>query len=459
MQLLEHQIQFLKKFLYRLKEREFLISTFNIIKDRPVLIISDSDIVDFYKNLNSNQEITILNNNYKEGNIYLFNYNNNSFYVYIDRIEDNNSIIKLLSKDTSISPLAIDKVFTITKDFMVNFNREPELTSIGRVILNQLLLVEAFNDYIPYVNEDWDQSKIEQIVADGLLEGSISKEQHKTFINLSYFLGHFTQLSVPTLTRRALTTSPKVKIRKKELLEQYKDQLTDPSIIQLIEGELLALDKEWLGEDLSTIFYEGVGKKAYGVHRKKLFLAVGGIEEFDDKSGKYTFIKNSLSEGLTTEAFPTVCNEIIKGSYARGKETAKGGEFTLYMARVFQTLTTIEDDCGAIRGLPTKLTKNNINEFIGRAILTDNEGSYIVLNKNNLNDYIDKIVNIRSPKYCKSKSGFCYLCLGQRFKTLNTQALGMIPIDISSTLLSASMAAMHGTKIDTIPIDYTKYFV
>jgi len=326
-----------------------------------------------------------------------------------------------------------------------------ESTTIGLYLLNYIILASVFGDKIDYVNEEWDIGKIEKQIAKGILDDEISVAEYRKYIDNAYFIGHFSELCVPTVTERSFITDPKVAVRKAELLEQYKGQLNDPIIIEKIESELIAMDKAWLVDDPSAGFHNANAKKSYGIHRKKLFITVGGIEAFDQDGASYNFIENSLDEGWDPNDMDIIANETRKGSYNRGAETQKGGAQTKFILRVFQDISITENDCGTKTTVKHMITKANYLNYVGRAI---KEGTkFIILDDNSVVNYIGKEVDLRTPLSCKTTDGLCHMCSGQKFKQSGIESIGTRAIGISSKFMLASMKAFHGKVISVTNID------
>lgn len=346
---------------------------------------------------------------------------------------------------------------TLYKDDIENYTSiEPIVTTYGRYLANYFSLANPFGSVIPYINEEISIPKMEDIIAEKIRNKELTTEQGGKYLDNTFFIGSFGEMAIPGLTRKALTTSPEVKKRKKELLEKYKNQLDDPIILAQIEDELIKLDKEWLKGDPSMGFYGDTGKK-FNVHRKKQYIIGGLVEDFTKEKGKYEFIENSLSDGWSIDSFVTICNEIRKGSYSRGLETAFGGALSKNVLRLMQNLTLTAEDCGTKEYLDITLTKELSTKFIGRYIL-DN-GKLIVLTKDNINNYIDKKVKLRSLMYCKQKDGYCHICAGEFFKNLGQDVIGVLALELTSTFTKLSLKKMHGTKLSTATIDSLQKFI
>jgi hypothetical protein len=350
-----------------------------------------------------------------------------------------------------------DEIMVGPKDIFNWVNPKPGSSTIGLYLLNYLMLASVFGDKIEYVNEVWDIGKVEKKIAAGIMKDEISVAAYRQYIDNGYFIGHFGELCVPTVTERSFTTDPAIAKRKKELLEQYKDQLNDPLIIEKIESELIAMDKAWLKDDPAAGFHDANPKKSYGIHRKKLFITVGGIESFDTDGASYNFIKNSLDEGWNPNDMDIIANETRKGSYNRGKETAKGGAQTKFILRVFQDIAITTEDCGTKTTVSHIITKHNAKNYIGRTILVGSK--FIVIDSNNVESYIGQEVSLRSPMTCKTPDGLCHVCCGLKFKQAGVNAIGTTAVAISSKFMMVSMKAFHGKIISVMDTDPIAHIV
>lgn len=332
-----------------------------------------------------------------------------------------------------------------------NYSGSGEFTTFGRYLTNYFILAAVFGNSIPYVNDIYNIKKIESIIGQKSLLGEITPGQLSKYIDHAFFLGSFSELSVPVFSQKSLTTDPNIKKRKEELLKQYADQLNDPVIGTLIEDELIAMDKEYLKGDSAMGFY-GSDTKKFNVHRKRQFLAVGLIDEFSKEKGKYSFLSGSLVDGWEKSAFPTLCNDIRKGSYNRGVETAQGGVQTKYLLRIFQNTVISTEDCGTKRGLVVHLTASNIGDFYGCNIILPS-GKLETLNSRNSNTFVDTTVKFRSVMYCEEKNGFCFTCAGDSYRNLDIKAIGATALELGASFLMTSMKAMHGTKMSSFVVD------
>jgi len=269
------------------------------------------------------------------------------------------------------------------------------------------------------------------------------------YVDEVYSLAGLNDFVVPSLTEKAITSSPVVNKRREELFEQYKDQLDDPNIMMKVENELIALDKEQLKGDESNGFM--IKSKNYDVQRKRMFVTMGLVESFGDETPSYSFSKTNLNDGWDLKEFDMLSNDIRRGVYDRAKSTALGGAESKMLGRNFQDSTIVEDDCGTERYLPIMLTKSNYKLFLYRNIIVGNK--LVILDKETISNYIGKEIKLRSPMYCKSNDGYCYACMDTRFKDVGVKLLNVQPIGISSQFVTLSLRSQHGTKTELLNID------
>lgn len=349
--------------------------------------------------------------------------------------------------------------FQLKKGDINNFQEEVT-TTVGRYLLNRLLLVGPFKERFPYKNEQFTKvlSSLEDDIAKGMLDGSISVDAYKEYINNLFFIGHFTELCVPTYSRKSLSTSPEVKKVKQELIKKYKDQLHDPGTINEIENTLIKMDKAYLQGDSSMRFYEPLGDKPFNISRKKMYLTVGGVEEFTKGAGAYEFIENSLAEGMTAKAIPAMANETRKGSFNRGDQTKLGGALTKLVIRVLQDLVAVEEDCHTVQGLQVDTSRFPISRYYW-SYVWDKDG-WTLLTEQNAHQFNKGIQLIRSPMHCLTKNGLCKRCLGEMYAKLDKKHLALEAVDVTSTFTTDALKSMHGTKISMFEVtDLQEYII
>jgi len=330
-------------------------------------------------------------------------------------------------------------------------------TTVGIFLQNLHVLANPLGSKILYINGVWNPSKIENIISEGLQNDTISVEECKRFINGAYFINSMTDIFVPGVTERGITTDKRIREVREKFIADHKGQMSDPAVATELEQIVIKMHKEFLADDASKLFYDGLGKKAWGVQLKKMFLTGGIIDAFEQGTGNYEFIDNSLSEGWKKENIPILANETRKGSYNRGVETRDGGAQTKFILRAFQDMSIRIDDCQTMHGQLIDFSKLDINEYVGRTLIV--QGKRVLLNESNLASFDGKVCEMLGPRTCKSKFGLCYTCCGNKLRKLHVKAAATLASEISSTFLSYSMANMHGTIVEVVPFDFKQYFV
>lgn len=370
--------------------------------------------------------------------------------------------LEYLGSNLETPLIKINNDFDLYPNEIMNFKGDkPIITTPGFILLNQRIFVESFGDIVPYINKEIKVGDLDDILADLLFNDKVTMEQAHQYMTNCYDIGYFTELCNRNFTDKSFTTHPDMVNRKKELFSKLSEEdKKNPLILSKIEDELLALDKEYIKGDDADVFHAAQGGKSYDVHRKKLFITVGAIPSFSDKGeAEFNLIENSLSEGWDKYSFDTRVNEIYKGSYDRGAETAKGGELTKYVLRVFQDLAVSEDDCGSTLGVTVELTDNATDkanlQFVGRTNLENN----LPFSKEEILSNLGKTIKMRDPLFCKSKSGICYKCMGYNFERIKEIDIGSYILDVSSGIMMISMKNMHGTKLSTKNINFKDYLI
>jgi len=339
--------------------------------------------------------------------------------------------------------------------------KKPMNVPIGNVFFNFYVLIYALGDRIEFmagkVTPNAVQSKIRPLMADYPQKGErdpklVYPDDYRKFNKAIFGISGFTQLCVPSTTRRMLSTHPDVRKLRAQLLEKHKDRLWDPAVIAKIEAELIALDKEWMKSDPDggDGFYVK-DSKSYGVVRKRMHLMHGAEMGFQDGT-RATLVVNCLNEGWDVDKMPDMINSLREGSYNRGRDTALGGEAVKFLGRVFQNTTITENDCGSKMGWEKEFTEFNHKRYIGFYRVTPNGSEEIT--EEYARSQIGKKVTVRSPMLCKTpKTGFCQHCMGNP-NAINPTALGLLAADLGSQMMYIFMGAMHGKVLSVAKYNF-----
>jgi len=326
-------------------------------------------------------------------------------------------------------------------------------TTYGNVLFNAMVLCWAFGDNIPFVKGRVKPSSIEGTIAALLSKGIITTAQYVKFMSAIGALAGFTQLCAPAASLKTMTVDPAILKRRDELFLEHADRLGDPAILAAIDKELSEMDKaSFVGDSAEDFFIKG---KAFDVLRKKAYVSYGEEKGFGESTGKQTIIKKSLREGLDFSEMPAIADSARAASFARGNQTALGGESVKYFYRIFQNTNIAEPDCDTKSGLWWDIDEGNWRTFVGRyMIVTDNAA--LPIDETIARGAIGKRVHVRSPYLCKTEEpSFCAKCAGDSL-SLNPTGVHVAISDVGSTFMLVAMKQMHGVALTTVPYQMKK---
>lgn len=397
--------------------------------------------------------------------LYSIRYNRESTEVYVPG-EDGQPVWVSISDHTPMTALFVaGHALVVNPEDIVNLDKTVEKSTYGDLLFNYIALVHPFEARIPYQVGPVNLRKIEKQIAKLLVDNEsvsgvppqphqIPVSMYMTFGKCMGALAGYTQLFVPTLTPKSLTTDPKIRIRRAELLEEHKDRLHDPVVVAKIQDELIAMDREYIKGDPSEGFL--ISKKTFGTARKRMFV-IHGPEAGFNEGGNAELVVNSLNEGWDKTKLPAMFNSTRAGSFYRGALTALGGEAVKFFMRVFQNTNISEDDCGSTLGMVRYLDPANLEYFTGLWEMRA-KGELVPLDEARLNEMSGKFVVTRSPNYCKTAhTDYCAKCCGERLAS-NPFGLGAENTSVASMFMSIMMASAHAKELVTAPLDFRSAF-
>lgn len=349
----------------------------------------------------------------------------------------------------------------ITPELVPNCKQKMNVR-VGNLFFNYYVMLYSLGTRFDFlagaITPGYVQGLIRPLMSDYPTDGKerdpklVYPDDYRKFNKAIFGISGFTQLCVPSTTRRMLQTHPGIPKLRAELLEKNKDRLWDPAVIAKMEDELIALDREWMEGDPDG----GVGffvneNRSFGVMRKRMHVMHGAEMGFQEGT-KATLVVNSLAEGWDIDKMPVMVNSLREGSYNRGRDTALGGEAVKFLGRVFQNTAIVEEDCGSTLGWEKEFTEQNHRNFSGFYRVTP-QGS-VLMTEEYTKSQIGKKIVVRSPMLCKTpKTGFCKHCMGEP-NAINPMALGLLAADLGSQLMYIFMGAMHGKALKVAPYDF-----
>ena len=377
------------------------------------------------------------------------------YYTYgVTKVDDTHLLLIKLTDDSAVPVFGMQEKFHIEDGMIANYKGPSMLTDVGKFFVNYLLFVDPFGDRIPYMNKLISAATADAAVRELIVDKKATRDEYNKYINNAFWFGEDGSIAIQTLSARALGTDPNIAKRKQELLEQHKDELTDPIVMAKIEDELVAMDKAYIKGDVSEPFFQAVGGAAYKEQRKKMYILVGLTTDFTKEANTMVTIKSTMDMGYQAEDMPAVANEIRRGAYERGKSTAAGGTESKFITRAFQDIRIVQEDCGTKRGYTFVLQDKYKRFFLSRYLM---DGT--ILTEDNIDEYVGKQITIRSPMYCECKDGLCYKCCDEVIKMNGLENIGMQSLAIANVMVTVAMKARHASSINTKHIDNIQDFI
>ncbi|UCR74627.1 RNA polymerase beta subunit [Pectobacterium phage vB_ParM-25] len=343
---------------------------------------------------------------------------------------------------------------TLNKGDLVNVDRELT-TWYGNVVVNQTILCHSFGATIPFMAGQIKIGAIESKIAELLTSTPEQGEERdatkiytddleKKYYQAAYSVTGWCQLAAPAATPYTILTDKNIIKRRNELLEQYKDQLHDATVVAKIMGELKDMDKAFQDQDPEKGFLKN--GKDFDITRMKSYVMHGIERDFNDPN-KITVIDRSLAEQWDIKRLPQMANSLIDGSYSRGFLTALGGEAAKFLSRFFLNTNIAEDDCGSTLGVEHIIDADNASGYLWAYALVN--GKMVQVTPTNIEQFYGKPTVMRSPQFCNTVDGnFCVKCLGERYVD-SRQSLSSLATETGNVFMSLMMSAMHGKAVKT----------
>ena len=329
-------------------------------------------------------------------------------------------------------------------------NTEVIETSVGRIIANFTLWYYSFGDRFDFVNDDilpddWFSKHIRLAVDDDAvpIDGSlyITATEIGKYTQGILELKALAKSITPTATDITLETHPRMAEYRAELLAGLGDvDIKNPSKVADVIAKLDELDKEWLSQDESILYYDS--PKARN-RRRKLYVIEGISSAFKD-DGTFTLQPDPLMGRWKKDTLVAKNNETREGSYQRGAETAKGGEKVTFLQGTFQDHTVTHGDCGA-KPLLTKITKYNGHKFIGLNAILNNKK--VTITKDVISAATGSELPIRRSFLCKmAHIDVCSTCANDKYAE-SPHAISNEESSIGSYTMYGAMSAMHAVDL------------
>lgn len=339
--------------------------------------------------------------------------------------------------------------------------KEPIVTTIGILLLNRVVLWEAFQDRVKYYNQLITGKLIKSIINDLMVDNPRSGETiapgkasvtecHKVTKQANYLEG-LNEIFAKAGSLQAVSVSPKVIALRDKLFKEHADELNDPIVAANIIKAVVDADAEdQLNGDSADFF---IDMKFIDNARKKMFLVFGLERDFS--TGEYRLIKQPLNEGWDLKQITHYINTAVAASYDRGKATGLGGAGVKDLMRLTSRITVTEEDCGSTVTEKIFIDGYSLKNWKGGYYLVDGKPVMLKGDEKNL---IGKTVDMRVPQYCLTKEGnLCKTCVGESLgKSANR--ISSEVVNIATVFMLIKMKNAHVSKVATTKIPIEELF-
>lgn len=342
-----------------------------------------------------------------------------------------------------------DERVTLPKTILTSIKTEEIETTYRVALLNLLIFISVFDDKIEYINDIFNASKVDAVVNEHLRKDiTQSADEYKKHMKVAGFIEVLSEFCIPTTTERLLRPSKKAIEVRDRLLEEHKDELTNPTTIAKIDAAIVEVLEEEIKGDEAEGFFSN--RKMLTKIRKASHGMVGGVIRLDDPT-KTDIIPRSLIEGYRPEDLPAAINQLRAGSFDRGSNIALAGVAAKRIGGATQSIAITSEDCGSTNGKTVLVTDNKMYE--GRYIVGKNEA----LTKEDLSKLIGSTIVIRSPLACLEPDGnYCKVCMGKK-DAESSVGIGSRLMAMAGVFTGVFLSLFHGKEFKTADYDITKH--
>ena len=110
------------------------------------------------------------------------------------------------------------------------------VTTVGRFLENMITVqIPTGYNVFQYDNSVWSVKGIMKKMTDALSNKQIDVEQYRKFVDYFFYLNHISEICVPSLSVKSLTTDPRVPEVKAKFIKEHQGQMNDPFVIKELE--------------------------------------------------------------------------------------------------------------------------------------------------------------------------------------------------------------------------------
>jgi len=269
-------------------------------------------------------------------------------------------------------------------------------------------------------------------------------------INLNAF--KLSSIIPQTFTVDSIIVPENIKNEKQKLLTHDTKIEEFTSILSNKSNDLLD-SKNIKNSGVYNIIKSGSSKSAidFGV----LMLAKGPV--VDIEQNVLGPITSGLCEGYTPEEYYEDAASARRTLYIRAVGTAEPGSLARDVTYANCNTSITKDDCKTKKYLDLFVKPSMVEQLYGRFMLDKKSNQLIEINENS--NISNTIISLRSPLYCKDKTGICKICYGKLYNKMDSKQIGIIAGTVinSAGVEGYAMKARHQSiQLQFKETDFTK---
>lgn len=293
-------------------------------------------------------------------------------------------------------------------------------TTLGRALFNSVLPDEFLKKHYNYfIDKQINKKVLNDEVMGHLFDDYTNETTADITSKIVEFLRVYTSVYPASLLLSEFLNNDMFKDLK-EKYEKSDSMDAKQAIIEEIENRL----KTGISEKMPMIDYIVASGSRGDPGQLRQMLVTKGLVQ--DAQGNILSINECYCDGMKPEGSFMDGYGSRKGVMDRSRSTAVTGYLTRKVIYACASVVLDPDleDCGTKRTIPIKITKSNASLLYGR-YMYDSNGKKIMLSKENAEKYYDKVMDLRTPIYCKSKK-LCKTCYGNLAKFYGTPFVGIL---------------------------------
>jgi len=356
------------------------------------------------------------------------------------------STIEEVYEELKKSSVQISDVYSFTH--RIKTKNKAVNMSLGRIWFN-LLLPDKFKRLI---NEPINKKKLYSIIEE-ITDVTDAETTADTLTTLNKEAFRLSAIIPQSIDINNILVSEKTK-------NERNKRLNKDTPLEKYSSELTKLSEEYVNEEIDE--NSGIaniiksGSKISSTDLGVLQLSKGPTIDIEGNISDP--VTSALSEGYDGKEYYTTAADARRSLYIRAVGTAEPG----YLAKtvVFansNTKSSKKEDCGTNKYLEIFIKPGMERYVISRWMLNPRTGKLVEINEDS--KIVNKVIQLRSPTYCKTKDGICSICYGKLAKNLDTKHIGLLAGSAVNTagIEGYSMKARHqSVTVNIKEVDFTK---